>query len=608
MSNTYVAGFDFGTTNSLISFIQGNRPINCLDEEQLPTPSMVCYEGERKIFGREAKARLSQAGLGIQGGIVRSPKMHLGNESVFVEGVEKHPVEIAADVVDHVHQQAGFVTRKRGDFSKFSSAVVTIPVGMQGYERRALRDAFRKSGLRIEQFVHEPFAALYGLFRGGSLSEILRRFDNKLLLVFDWGGGTLDLTLCRIKNGMVVQVKNDGTEDVGGDVFDETIMNHVVQSVMKSRNIDTHEAKRQGAKSRLLDRCERTKIDLSSRSTAQIYVDNFFRDISDDDIDYSLSRDEFESVVKPLFDKGFQRIERILHDAGYSPEQIALCVATGGMSNVSIVSRRLHELFGPERVRFPENSATLIAEGAAWIAFDRASLQLAKNFELELARNSYLPLIKAGTAMPRGGEVRAPDSFHLYCTDPRDGVAKFQFCSPVKPGANVLRGEPRVHLDNITVKVDSEAHAFVERLELDVQIDENLIVDCHARSLSHVRDEDRCEIHDLEFGLKFPEAEEPSNPDEEPTESIDSERDYSTQSDQASGISVRANIADREDDSLVPGEFLAQYNGEYMSKRGYFDTRNNPPRYQVEEKLYYEPCVICGRAANDPACKCEKGL
>lgn len=600
MTNTYVAGFDFGTTNSLISFIQGNRPINCLDEEQLPTPSMVCYEGEKKIFGREAKGRLSHAGLGIQGGIVRSPKMHLGKESVPVEGIEKNPVEIAADVVDYVHKQAGFVTRNRSNFSKFSSAVVTIPVGMQGYERRALRDAFRKSGLRIEQFVHEPFAALYGLFRGEGLSDAMRRYDNKLILVFDWGGGTLDLTLCRIKNGMIVQVKNDGTDEVGGDVFDETIMNYVVKGVMKSRNVDDSVATHQGAKSRLLDRCERAKIDLSSRPTAQIYVDNFFRGMRDDDIDHSLSRDEFEEIVKPLFDKGFRRIERILNDAGYSPEQIALCVATGGMSNVSVVSRRLHELFGPERVRFPENSATLIAEGAAWIAFDRASLQLAKNFELELARNSYLSLVKAGTAMPREGEVRAPDSFHLYCTDPRDGVAKFQFCSPMKPGPNVLRGEPRAYLENITAKVDSKAHAFMERLELDVRIDENLIVDCHARSL---RDEDRCEIHDLEFGLKFPDEDGAISPDGDFAESVDSE-DESTTPDQVSGISVRANVSDREDDSLVPGEFLAQYNGEYMGKRGYFDTRNNPPRYQVEEKLYYEPCVMCGLAANHPACKC----
>ena len=119
------------------------------------------------------------------------------------------------------------------------------------------------------------------------------------------------------------------------------------------------------------------------------------------------------------------------------------------MSNTPAVRRRLHEWFGPERVQIPDSTATLIAEGAAWIAFDGAGLQLAKNVELVLARNSYLPLVKAGTAMPKEGEVQK-DTFHMYCTDRRDGVAKFQICAPEKPGRRVPPGEPRVHLESAT--------------------------------------------------------------------------------------------------------------------------------------------------------------
>ena len=133
----------------------------------------------------------------------------------------------------------------------------------------------------------------------------------------------------------------------------------------------------------------------------------------DNDFDYVLGRDELERVVASLLDKGFRRISKLLDDAGFSPEQVALCVATGGMSNVPAVRRRLHELFGPERVEIPDRTATLIAEGAAWIASDKARLHLAKSVELELARNSYMPLVKAGTAMPRAGEVQK-SQFHLY--------------------------------------------------------------------------------------------------------------------------------------------------------------------------------------------------
>ena len=494
-----VVGFDFGTTNSLISVVRGDRPINFLDEEGRPFPSVVCYEGAQKLYGWEAKGRLATAGLGVHGNVIRSPKMYLGRDSVFVEGTERSPVDMVADVVRHVHQQAQSSGRGLGDVS---GAVVTIPVDMAGYRRRALRDAFRLAELRIVQFVHEPLAALYGFFRNHDLPAMLRRYHNKLILVFDWGGGTLDLTLCRPKGDMVVQLLNDGTEEVGGDVFDEAIMNSLAQKLALSRRLDETVDTQPGAKARLMDRCERAKIDLSVRHEVAIYVQNYFRGAADDTFDYELSQTELERIVGPLLDKGFKRIGRILEDAGYSLEQVALCLATGGMSNMPAVKRRLHEWFGPERVQIPDSTATLIAEGAAWIATDQAGLHLAKNIELVLARNSYLPLIKAGRAMPQQGEVQH-EKFHLYCTDPRDGVAKFQLCAPQLAGAVVRPSEPRTQLENLTVKVDAKAHAFDERLELDVQLNDDLILMAHARSLNQ-RDEDRREVHNIEFGLRFP--------------------------------------------------------------------------------------------------------
>ena len=595
-----VVGFDFGTTNSLISVVRGVRTINYLDDEQRPIPSVVCYEGAQKILGREAKERLAQAGLGVQGNIVRSPKMYLGRDSVFVDGAEKSPVDMVADLVQHVLQQAQSSSHDVGDIS---GAVVTIPVDMKGDRRRALRDAFRIAGLRIVQFVHEPLAALYGLFRSQDIPAMLRRYDGKLILVFDWGGGTLDLTLCRPLENMVIQLMNDGTDAVGGDVFDEAIMNRLVRNVRQKRsfdeNIDTHP----GAISRLMERCERAKIDLSSRSKVEIYVSSFFRGVKDEDFDYVLNRSELEQIVGPLLDKGFKRIERVLESAGYTREQVALCAATGGMSNMPAVKRRLHEWFGPERVLVPDGAETLIAEGAAWIAADQVSLQLAKNIELLLARNSYLPLVRAGTMMPQEGDV-LDETFHLYCTDPRDGLAKFQICMPKRAGSTVLPNEPRTHLDNVTVNVDAEARAFRERLELDVQINDDLILEAHARSLN-LKDSDRCEIHNLEFGLQFPKEAQAAEAGDDPAETGDDPAAIeNSRGDTPSlgALSIRANVANRKDLSLVPGEFLYTYD------RHYFDVRRNPPKQQVEERLYYEPCLRCGLASNDPACRCSAML
>jgi molecular chaperone DnaK len=154
-----------------------------------------------------------------------------------------------------------------------------------------------------------------------------------------------------------------------------------------TRGLDAAVETHTGAKARLLDRCERANIDLSSRSSVAVYVNSYFRGVKEEDFDYSLNRDELESIVGPLLDKGFKRIETLLENAGYAPEQVALCVATGGMSNMPVVRRRLHEWFGPERVQIPDGTATLIAEGAAWIASDKAGLQLTKNVELVLARS-----------------------------------------------------------------------------------------------------------------------------------------------------------------------------------------------------------------------------
>ena len=422
---------------------------------------------------------------------------------------------------------------------------------------------------------------------------MLRRYDGKLILVFDWGGGTLDLTLCRPMGDMVVQIMNDGTDEVGGDVFDEAIMNRLIQNVGESQGFDEAVDTHQGAKARLMDRCERAKIDLSSRSNVEIYVGSFFRGVAEEEFSHALSRNELEQIVRPLLDKGFRRIERILDNAGYSRELVALCVATGGMSNMPAVKRRLHEWFGPERVQIPDGTATLIAEGAAWIAADQAGLQLAKNIELVLARNSYLPLVKAGTAMPKEGEIQT-ETFHLYCTDPRDGLAKFQICAPKRAGSSVLSSEPRTHLENVTVKVDAKARPFRERLELDVKINDDLILEAHARSLN-LKDQDRREVHNLEFGLRFPEVPRRLEPASETSKAENLQREAPD----LGSISVRANVADRKDASLVPGELLYQYDPTY------FHVSRNPPKHQIAEKLYYQPCSRCGRAYNDPACHCS---
>lgn len=585
-----VVGFDFGTTNSLISIVQGDRVLSFTDEQGLPTPSVVCYEGTQTIVGREARERLGQAGLGVQGNVVRSPKTLLGKESVFVGGVERNPVDIVADVVGFVREQA--LASRVVTGLEVGKAVVTIPVNMEGHRRALLRDAFRMAGMSIVQFVHEPLAALYGFLRTSEdFAATLRRYDRQLILVFDWGGGTLDLTLCRLVDGMLVQVANDGTDEVGGDLFDDALKHEVEKRVREARALREGVTASPEARPRLMHACERAKIDLSQRSRVNVYVPNFFHGLEDPDLDFPLSRDDLENMVAHLINAGIARIEKLLEGLGYSTTSVALCLATGGMANMPVIRSRLHQLFGPQRVHISDRTASLISEGAAWVANDEARLHLAKNVELALARNSYMPLLTAGLEMPQENETRG-DNFSLYCVDPTDGFGKFQLMAPRRPGPKILPNDMRRHLANLIVPVDKKAAPFRERLSLDVSVDENLILKATARSLNQ-RGIAEAEVHDLEFALALPTGKRGWLGEESFHDAADAEV-----SNEPGSLAMRSNIAADEDLWLVPGEVLYRFN------RAYFDVRHYPPQLQVEERLYYEPCSLCGRPSNDPLCRC----
>lgn len=587
-----VVGFDFGTTNSLASVVIGTDVINFLDNEQ-PIPSVVSFEGGKVEVGRKAHDKLTSAGLGIQGSTVRSPKTLLGREEQVIDGVRRDPVQMVEHVLDHVRR---FVLQtKAGQGLKMDRVVATIPVNMEGHRRALLRQAFRQAGMSVVQFVHEPLAALYGYLRmSEGTPDLIRRYDGKLLLVFDWGGGTLDLTLCRVLNGLLVQIANDGTEEVGGDFFDEELRNEVEKRSRALNSLGDDVDVLPEARKRLLHECEKAKIRLSDRSTWNVYVDPYYQSEDQTDLQVNLSRDDLQDIVGHLVKKGVARIERLLEREGYSTASVELCLATGGMVNMPMVKNRLDELFGPGRVHISKRSASAIAEGAAWVAHDEARLHLAKNVELALARNSYMPLLQAGVEMPLEREHRR-ERFDLYCVDPSDGHGKFSLVSPRRPGPRVLANDQRRPLCNLLLKVDAKARPFQERLELEVSVDENLVLTATAWSLNQ-KGRAVAEVHDLEFALATPGAKSSwLNSD-----LLGNDRD--SVGHEPGDLSMRSNIAAREDESLVPGEVL------YRFSPSYFRVERNPPQIQVEERLYYEPCSLCGRASNDPHCRCASAL
>lgn len=589
-------GFDFGTTNTLIAVVAGDRAISVLDEDGLPFPSVVRYEGEVVIAGRGAKEALDAAGLGIHGNTVRSPKFLLGEESVHVGGIERSPIDIVHDVVSCAKSQAMQSVQARL-VGNVDHAVVTIPVTMNGPRRAALRDAFRRSDIGIIQFVHEPLAALYGYVRARrSAAEARRALNRRNVLVVDWGGGTLDLTLCRIDGGRVVQIRNGGSDEVGGDRFDEAIRNEVIRRFAEQAGLPPDAEIHPEAKLRLLHDSEMNKIALSERASVTFYRPEFFRSPSTT-LEYRLRSEELDDIARPLVSAGLQEIESLLDSVNMAPSQISLCLVVGGMAAMPAIRSRLRELFGPQRVEIPDNSATLVAEGAAWIAHDSQRLRLAKPIELQLARGSFLTLVRAGTEMPAEGEVKS-QQVHLFCTDPSDGLAKFQLCTPTRLSPDPQMSEPRTVVGSLVVGVDHRAPLFRERLELSIQIDDDLILRAAAKS-SDMNDSDEAAFYDLEFGLDLPDLADHREDEAAPI------TDGAAPVDPGS-LSVRANLSRDKDYSLVPGEVL------YEHDRGLFARRSSHPhaatKEQIRERLYYQPCAVCGRSSSDPACRCSSSI
>jgi molecular chaperone DnaK len=192
-----IFGLDFGTTNSLLSVIgRDGRPIHLTDEKDRPHPSVVWYRGGDVIVGRRARENLDGGAEAITGSFVRSPKRLLDQDApIHVGGRDLDPRDVVAEVLQFLREDAATGQPVKRQVER---AVMTIPVKLDGAGRRRLREAARKAGIGIVQFVHEPLAALYAYLR--STTDYRRRLpelDGCRILVFDWGGGTLDLTLAK---------------------------------------------------------------------------------------------------------------------------------------------------------------------------------------------------------------------------------------------------------------------------------------------------------------------------------------------------------------------------------------------------------------------------
>ena len=592
-----VFGIDFGTTNSLAAVSVGGRVLPLVDQVTLrPHPSVIWYRGGDIVVGRVARQHLDMTETGAPPGFVRSPKMSLRRDGpIFVDGRPIEPTDAVAEVFRHLKVDAS-VDRGPAVGHDLKKAVLTIPVDFGGRERRALREAARKAGIGVVQFVHEPVAALYAYLRSNTdLNRELARLEGRSILVFDWGGGTLDLTLCRIQGGAIMQVANLGDNEVGGDRFDDQLRNLIRSKHALAQSLEDITALEQpGMSAKLLNQCEIVKINLSNPSmdSEVVFLVNYLniegpgRNLSE-----SVTRDELDQQSSGIVAKGLARVDELLDQAELTYQDIELCLATGGMVNMPAIRDGLTERF-LGRVPKLENGDRIIAEGAAWIANDGLRLTLSKPLEVLVAdtsgRDTYYPLVDAGLTLPMENEIKNVTNTRLFCTDPREGVAVLEIAKPIKLG-NIAPSDPRRALCLAQVKVDAKAQPLLERIECHLQIDHDYVAHVTLRSTGR-GDEVKEEFHDLEFGLSLVNFA-----------GSGSERDREEKGEHyvaagevlalaSTNIVQRTNLAVANEKAsgldrlwkLVPGDLVERWSSSYFDTRGKAATDR-----QLKERNFY---------------------
>ncbi|PWL44037.1 molecular chaperone DnaK [Christensenella sp. MSJ-20] len=344
-----IIGIDLGTTNSCVAVMEGGDPTVIPNSEGMrTTPSVVGFAktGER-LVGQIAKR---QAITNPQNTIA-SIKRDMGTDrKVTAEGKTYSPQEISAMILQKLRADAEAYLGE-----KVSQAVITVPAYFSDSQRQATKDAGTIAGLEVLRIINEPTAAAlaYGLDKDGSGK----------VLVFDLGGGTFDVSILEIGDGVFEVLATNGNNRLGGDDFDKKIMDYLVEEFKKSDGIDL--SRDNMAMQRLKEAAEKAKIDLSSTTETSINLPFITADANGPrHMDISLSRTKFDQLTADLVEKTVGPTTQALKDAGLSAGQIDKVILVGGSSRIPAVQEAVKRITGKEPYK-GINPDECVAIGAA---------------------------------------------------------------------------------------------------------------------------------------------------------------------------------------------------------------------------------------------------
>src|SRR5699024_4479825 len=344
-----IIGIDLGTTNSCVADIEGGEPVIIPNPEgNRTTPSVISFkDGERQVGEVANRQAITNPNT------VQSVKRHMGSDyKVEIEDKEYTPQEISAIILQHLKSYAEDYIGE-----EVKKAVITVPAYFNDSQRQATKDAGEIAGLEVERIINEPTAAAlaYGIDKDEEADHTI--------LVYDLGGGTFDVSILDIGEGTFEVIATAGENKLGGDDFDQVIIDHMVEEFRKEHGIDLSQDKM--ATQRLKDAAEKAKKDLSGVSQTQISLPFITAgDAGPLHLEMNLTRAKFEELSADLVEKTMNPTRQALSDADMTASDIDKVILVGGSTRIPAVQEAIEREIGQKPSR-GVNPDEVVSLGAA---------------------------------------------------------------------------------------------------------------------------------------------------------------------------------------------------------------------------------------------------
>ena len=343
-----IIGIDLGTTNSCVAVLEGGDPVVIPNSEGgRTTPSVVAFKDNERLVGTIAKRQA----ITNPDRTISSIKREMGSSyKVKIDGKDYTPQEISAMILQKLKADAESYLGE-----KVTQAVITVPAYFTDSQRQATKDAGRIAGLEVLRIINEP--------TGASLAYGLDKETNQKILVYDLGGGTFDVSILEIGDGVFEVLATAGNNRLGGDDFDQRLIDYIASEFIRSNGIDLRKDKM--ALQRLKEAAEKAKIELSGTTSSNVNLPFITMDASGPKhLDVTITRAKFNELTADLVDKTRVCVQKAMQDAGLSNNDINKVILVGGSSRIPAVQEMVKNVTGKEPFK-GINPDECVAIGAA---------------------------------------------------------------------------------------------------------------------------------------------------------------------------------------------------------------------------------------------------